>query len=111
MQRKQPQSKLENGVRDGKALEAMIKTEGWKVLERWIESQREGSHIHIEREVSNSKAMSLIGVFNSYIKYMYIVQENRAYSKIKAFVDVTIANGRKYESELQKQQTKQSENK
>jgi len=85
-------------------LENMMKTQGWKHLNKWVNEQRESSKLHMEREAVVSNSMNILGIFNNYVKYIFIVAENRAYNKQRTFIEVVIANGKKHKEELSKEE-------
>lgn len=68
-----------------------------------------GGHQLMQYETQNINTISLLGFFNHFLKYIVLTYENRAYTKIRNYINVTIQKGDKYAAELAKAQENQSE--
>lgn len=99
---KPTQSYKDKTIAAAKDLKALKKHPGWKLIEEFVNKQREGQDAHMQRDVQLRNA-SLIGFINSFFKHMYFLQENRAYFKIDNYIRVTIENGEKYAEEKAKE--------
>jgi hypothetical protein len=89
------------------------KTAGWKRLEKWIGENRETTHKIMETDVHGASMWTVMGLLNHYVKYLFFLQENRAYTKIETYMKVTIQKGEQYAKEQQRRDElqKQKENK
>lgn len=85
-----------------------MESSGWKYLNAFIEKQKSGTTAFMDHEVGNINTFSLLGLFNTYIKYLYFLMERRAYRKIETYLSVTIANAEKYELELIKDEERKN---
>ena len=86
----------------------LLEHPGWRRLETWIEKQKQGEHEYMEHEVQNINAITLVGIFNTFFKYLWLLQERRAYNKIKQYINVSINVGEKYAQQKAKQEERQS---
>lgn len=68
---------------------------GWKQIEEFLEKQRSGQHEFLQYETSVQNA-TLLGLINNFFKYRHFLIENRAYTKLEQYIEVTIKNGEKY---------------
>lgn len=68
-----------------------------------------GGNQLMQYENQNINAISLLGFFNNFLKYIVLTYENRAYTKIRNYINVTIQKGEKYAAEIAKAQENQSE--
>lgn len=50
----------------------------------------------MEADLNVVSAWSLIKAFNLFVKYLMMLHENRAYKKIRTYIDVTIQKGNQY---------------
>lgn len=60
----------------------------------------------MEREVSGVNLITLLSFFNTFMKYIFMVYENRAYKKIRMYMNITIAKGQQYAAEQAKKSAK-----
>jgi len=68
-----------------------------KLMEDWIDEQRKGQYEYLQVEIGSLNGFNLLKWFNAFLKYTYLVQENRAYRKFEAFLDAVERNGEKHE--------------
>lgn len=86
-------------------LQNLQKHPGWKLVEEFIATQKEGTHAFMDTETSKSiNAVGLIFVFNTFVKWLFASLEGRAYNKIKTYIEVSIQNGEKSRQKLAKLQ-------
>jgi len=97
--RKHSDSDIAKLIEDGKAVKSFRKTRTAKLLEDWIEQQRKGQQEYLQMEIGSLNGLNLIKFWGAFLKYVYLVQENRAYRKLEAFLDTTESTGAKYEEQ------------
>jgi len=84
----------------------LIETKAWKRIEEWMGKQEIGMSQFMEHETQVVGLWSIIKVFNTFVQYLMVLHEHRAYKKLKTFISMTIKNGDEYEkkrSEFEKQ--------
>lgn len=74
----------------------MLKHPGYKRLDAWIRTQQEGTKQYMEHEVRAVNLFTLLTLVNLFVKYLFFLQENRAYNKIRTYIAVTIAKGEQH---------------
>lgn len=57
----------------------------------------------MERETLNIGLVSILWVFNTFIKYLFVLLENRAYNRIDTYIKTTIQNGQRYAEQRAKE--------
>jgi hypothetical protein len=77
-------------------LKDMTNMRGWKRIESFMERQREGSEQLLDTEIGTLHLITIPKIFNAFLKYLYILQERRAYKKIGNYVRLTIQRGDQY---------------
>lgn len=82
-----------------------------KLLEDWIEQQRKGQTEYMQVEIGSLNGLNLFKWFGAFLKYTYMVQENRAYRKMEAFLDSIERNGEKYEEQARRRAAAKSSDK
>lgn len=100
--RKPSNSEIDQTIADGHAIRNFRTTRAAKLMEDWIERQRKGQQEYLQAEIGHLTGLGLLKFFNAFLKYIYIVQENRAYRKLEAYLDSVERNGAKYEAERQR---------
>lgn len=103
--RGQSEDDLLRSMERGKHLENLTKHPGYKLLTEFMDKQQEGTHAFMEQEAQ--KGINVIGLawlFNAFVKYLFFLQENRAYNKVRTFIKVTIENGEKSRQKLAKRE-------
>lgn len=93
-------------IQESKDLKDMLDMGGWKLVKNFLDKQKAGSNAFMDHEVGNINTFSLLGLFNTYIKYLFFLMERRAYRKVETFISVTIKNGEKYEEEFARREAK-----
>lgn len=83
-------------ISDGNAVKAFRKSDVAKLMEDWIEEQRKGQYEYLQVEIGSLTGLNLFKWFGAFLKYTYLVQENRAYRKLEAFLDSVERNGEKH---------------
>ncbi len=107
--RKPSEDQTLKSIENARHLKNLQKHPGWKVVEEFIDKQKVGTHAYMESETQ--KGMNVIGLaflFNTFVKYLFFLQENRAYNKIKMFIETSIKNGEENEKRLAKQEERKS---
>ena len=74
----------------------LIETKAWKRIEEWMEKQEIGMSQFMEHETQVVGLWSIIKVFNTFVQYLMVLHEHRAYTKIKTFLAMTIKRGDEY---------------
>lgn len=97
-----PDNEKKKVIDDGNAVRAFRQTRVAKLLETWIETQRKGQQEYLQVEIGSLTGLGWFKFFNAFLKYIYIVQENRAYRKMEAYLDSIERQGAKYEEELRR---------
>ena len=107
--RKPTENQVLQSIQNAKDLKNLQKHPGWKVVEDYIARQKEGTSAFMEAETQ--KGINVIGLaflFNTFVKYLFFLQENRAYNKIAVFIKTTIERGEENERRLAKQEERKS---
>lgn len=82
-------------IKMGSELEALVGNPGWQHVMEFIEKSKSGTHAMMEKEVQVVRGWTMVSLFGAFAKYLMLLFENRAYNKIKMYVDVSIQNGKK----------------
>lgn len=90
---------INDAIKRGEELEALMKMPGWKHIEKFIEANRAGTHAYMEKEVTAVSTFTIASLFSTYAKYLMLLFENRAYTKIKTYVRVSIQSGQKFKAQ------------
>lgn len=98
-------------IADGEAVRAFRKTRTAKLLEDFIEEQRKGQTEYLQVEIGSLNGLGFLKFFNAFLKYIYLVQENRAYRKIEAFLDSVERTGEKYEEQRRRRESSKNPDK
>lgn len=102
--------KIRDTIQASRDFQNLQKTAGWKRLDEWIEKNRTGTHEFMEHEVSGRVSVwTMVGLFNTFVRYLFLLQENRAYSKIRTFMQITIEKGEQYAKEQQRRDEQQKQ--
>jgi len=80
-------------IKIGQELKAMAGNPGWKHVLEFMENNRLGTHAMMEREVATIRGWTIVSLFGAFAKYLMLLFENRAYNKIKTYVEVSIQKG------------------
>ena len=80
----------------------LIETKAWKRIEKWIGKQEIGMSQFMEHETQVVGLWSIIKVFNTFVQYLMVLHEHRAYTKIKTFLAMTIKRGDEYAEQREK---------
>lgn len=83
-------------IQAGEDFKSLLEHNGWKRVENFIVRQRAGSEQLLDVDLGVLSAINIFKLFNTFLKYLYILQERRAYKKIQNFVRITIQTGEKY---------------
>lgn len=98
-------------IEDGQAVKNFRQTRVAKLLEDWIEQQRKGQLEYMQVEIGGLTGLGILKFFNAFLKYIYLVQENRAYRKIEAYLDSIERTGEKYEEQRRRRAAAKSPDK
>jgi len=96
-------------ISDGVAIKEFRSTRVAKIMENWIERQREGQYKYLEVEIGSLNGLGIMKFFNAFLKYIYLVQENRAYRKLEAYLDSIERQGAKYAERRQRESEKNTD--
>lgn len=66
---------------------------GWKRIDEFMTRQRQGSEELLDHEMGSLSILSIPRLFNSFLKYIYILSERRAYGKIRNYIRISIQKG------------------
>lgn len=86
-------------ISDGNAVKAFRVSPAAKLIEDWIERQRKGQTEYMQVEIGSLTGLNFFKWINAFLKYTYLVQENRAFRKLEAFLDSIERNGEKHEEQ------------
>lgn len=86
----------------------MVKTPGWKRLEKFILSQQTGMNEAMEQEVAKPTIFSIAGMTNTFIRYILFLSERKAYRKIKTFITMTMQKGAEHERQIAEAEAKRA---
>lgn len=75
------------------------KSPAWRHIEAFMDGQKRGAHLFMEKEVTHVRAFSIGWLFGTYIKYLAHLFEVRAYNKLKIHLRVTIDQAKVYEDQ------------
>jgi hypothetical protein len=106
---KPSQSEIQRIIEDGNAVKSFRTSRVAKLLEDWIEQQRKGQVEYMQVEIGSLNGLNLFKWFGAFLKYTYLVQENRAYRKMEAFLDSIERNGEKYEEQRRRAAAKSTD--
>lgn len=84
-------------IENGNAVKTFNDSRTRKILDNWIARQREAQHDYMRVEIGSLTGLNIVKWFNAFLKYTYLVQEDRAYRKLEAFFRTTVEQGEKYE--------------
>ena len=73
-------------IDDGQAVKNFRKTRVAVIIDEWIAKQRAGQSEYMQVEIGSLNGLSIFKWFNAFLKYIYLVQEDRAYRKLEAFL-------------------------
>jgi hypothetical protein len=104
---KPDETKTDDIIQASVDLKNMQQTAGWKRLERFMETQRAGTTQYMQKEANLINVLSLVWLFNTFIKFLAVLWENRAYNRIDTYIKVTIARGEQYAAKKMKEQERQ----
>ena len=96
-------------ISTGEDFKNMTKTRAWKRIQAWIETMDKGGSEYLHGEVRNVSALGLLSIFNTFIKFLFVSAEMRAFKKLMTFVDTTIQKGEQENAKLQARQNKDKE--
>lgn len=87
---------IDRTIEMGRKLENLQRHPGWKYVAEFMEHHTEATHEYMSRETSVVSVLSLPWLFSTFLKYLSMLFENRAYRKITTYMEVSIQNGRKH---------------
>ena len=90
-------------------LKALLQHNGWKRVAKFIDSQKQGSTQYVEKETRSINIFSFPWLFNTFIKWLAIMLENRAYNRIETYISITIKRGEEAAIKVAKAQAKAEE--
>lgn len=87
---------IDRTIEMGRRLENLQRHPGWKYISDFMTHHTEATHEYMSRETAVVSVLSLPWLFSTFLKYLSMLFENRAYRKITTYMEVSIQNGRKY---------------
>ncbi len=96
-------------VRAADELKSLLEHNGYKRVQRFIETQRLGSNQYAVKETTSINVFSLPWIFNTFVKWLGVQLENRAYNRIETYIKVTIDRGDKAAIQLARAEQKRQE--
>lgn len=96
-------------INDGNAVKAFRKSDVARLMEDWIEEQRKGQYEYLQVEIGSLTGLNIVKWLGAFLKYTYLVQENRAYRKLEAFLDSVERNGEKHAEQRRRAAAKSSD--
>ena len=100
------EAKIDDTIGAAEDFKNLLQTSGYKRLKRFIDTQRLGSQQYLQKESSSISLFSFPWLFNTFIKYIAVLLENRAYDRIETYINVTIQKGEQYAKERAKREEK-----
>lgn len=100
--RKHSDKEIAQLINDAQAVRNFRKTRVAKLLEDWIEAQRKGQYEYLQMEIGSLNGLNIVKFFGGFLKYVYILQENRGYRKMEAYFDSIEVTGAKYEEQARR---------
>lgn len=80
----------------------LIETKAWKRVDEWMGKQETGMRQFMEHETQVVGLWSILKTFNTFVQYLMMLHEHRAYTKLKTFIAMTIKRGTEYEEQRAK---------
>lgn len=93
---KASEGEISDAIQAAEDLKSLREHNGWKRLEAFMQEQSKQADDMLSAELGSIKLISFPRLFNYFLKFLYVVQERRAYRKIDAFVKIRIERGEKY---------------
>lgn len=109
--RQPSEAKKQKAIAASAEFKALIESPGWKRLDEWMDTMSLGGHELLQYENRNINSLSLFSFFNNFLKYIALTYENRAYNKIRKYLEISIQKGDKYAEEIAKAEAMQNEEK
>jgi len=94
--RRPSETRLNEAIAAAYDFKSLKQHPGWERIEAWLGRQREAHGQYLQHEVGNVNAVSVLRLFNTFVKYLFFLMENRAYTKIENFVTMSIQKGEEY---------------
>lgn len=91
--KKQAPGGIAESIQAASDLKVLIDNPGWKRIEEFMDLQKKGSDELLERELGSINLLNFYRIVTSFLKYLYINQERRAYIKIRNFIRISIQKG------------------
>jgi hypothetical protein len=97
-------------ISTGEDFKNLTNSRAWRKIVAWIETMDKGGSEYLHGEVRNVSALGVLSIFNTFIKFLFVSAEMRAFKKLMTFVDTTIQKGEQENAKLQaRKQTKDKE--
>lgn len=96
------EAKMLEAIQVGNDLKSLKEHKGWKKIESFIDRQEKGGDELLIQEIGTINLLSIPKIFNTFLKYLYVVMERRAYRKIQSYIRISIATGEKYAKRREK---------
>ena len=95
-------AQISDTINASQQFKKLIETKAWKRIEEWMGKQEIGMSQFMEHETQVVGLWSIIKVFNTFVQYLMVLHEHRAYTKIKTFLAMTIKRGDEYAEQREK---------
>lgn len=96
-------------ISTGEDFKNMTQSRAWKKIVAWIETMDKGGSEYLHGEVRSISALGVLSIFNTFIKFLFVSAEMRAFKKLMTFVDTTIQKGEQENAKLQARKDKDKE--
>ena len=90
---RQSETSIADSIQAAKDLESLRDHPGWRRLVAFINTQTEGSEEMLDKELGHINLINFPRIVTGFFKYLYVVQERRAYRKIEMYIRITIQKG------------------
>lgn len=87
-------------------LKSLLTHPGYRRVQKFIDTQKLGSSQYVEKETRSINLFSFPWLFNTFIKWLAIMLENRAYNRIDTYIKVTIKRGEEAEERVAKEEAR-----
>ncbi len=99
---KPSQAKQDEIITASHNLKNVLEHPGYKLIDKFMTTQKEGSAQYLTNETRNINFFSLPWLFNTFLKYLGVMFEQRAYDRIRNYITITIQKGEEYERQRAK---------
>ena len=91
--KRQTEGEISDSIQLAEDLRALSEHNGWRRIQMFMARQKDGSEELLDHEMGTISMLSIPRLFNSFLKYIYILSERRAYRKINNYIRISIQKG------------------